>query len=584
MNTGHNRSHAWTLGCAATLGLALAAGAAQAQTVDPRVPQGDGGVKYLPGGKVRRFQGFMGAMPVWEQSTNVNSAKTISVDDIQAGGGTGYDLSGAGQTVAVFEVGGLPMYFHSEFGGRVGFRSTAALFADETIAYTAHATHVTGTIAAQGMDASAKGMAPSVQVYGWDTTDVLNEMVYEAGVGTKLSNHSWGVICGYDSSTGVWRWYGDTSVSSSEDYKFGYYTDTSKSWDEMLYAYPYHLPVVSAGNDRVDAGPGTGGTYYVYSGGSWVATTTSRAADGGSTGYDTLPGGIQTAKNTLTVGAVGDIAGGYSGPTSVAAASFTSFGPTDDGRIKPDVVANGVWLYSTNASYGSGTAYTNMSGTSMSAPSATGALALLHQQLANYFPGTAWFSSTLKGLVIHIADEAGSYDGPDYQFGYGLINARRAAEVIDDASGGVAEVLQNGYTGSTQTFALIPTGGPIRVTLCYLDQAGSVPSTATLDPTTKRLTNDLDATVIRSWVRPTGSGVIYYRPWCLNPASPSTMAVRGDNDRDNVEVIDVSESMMEPIGAGAVETWTLQITHEKLKSPTTAYRTYSLIITGARIP
>jgi len=56
------------------------------------------------------------------------------------------------------------------------------------------------------------------------------------------------------------------------------------------------------------------------------------------------------AKNILTVGAVEGIPGGYNRKEDVIMSSFSSWGPTDDGRIKPDLVADGVGVYSTNAS------------------------------------------------------------------------------------------------------------------------------------------------------------------------------------------------------------------------------------------
>ena len=42
-------------------------------------------------------------------------------------------------------------------------------------------------------------------------------------------------------------------------------------------------------------------------------------------------------------------------------------------------------------------------------------------------------SSTLRGLVLHTADEAGTSPGPDYRFGWGLFNTERAADVISES-------------------------------------------------------------------------------------------------------------------------------------------------------
>ena len=134
-------------------------------------------------------------------------------------------------------------------------------------------------------------------------------------------------------------------------------------------------------------------------------STAARAPDGD---YDCISTyGI--AKNILTVGAVEDIVGGYTQPGDVVSTSFSSWGPADDGRIKPDICANGIQLRSTVSA--STTGYGNMSGTSAAAPSVTGSLALL-QQHYNNLHGSLMRADTLKALVIHTADEAGANDGP----------------------------------------------------------------------------------------------------------------------------------------------------------------------------
>src|SRR5690606_10391855 len=96
--------------------------------------------------------------------------------------------------------------------------------------------------------------------------------------------------------------------------------------------------------DGLGEGPGDpGGTPFSYFLG--FSTNVSTAArvwkDGDDGGYDTLPP-TAVAKNILTVGACYDIPGGYSSPDDVVIAPFSAFGPTDDGRIKPEIVAAGI--------------------------------------------------------------------------------------------------------------------------------------------------------------------------------------------------------------------------------------------------
>src|SRR5262249_52357876 len=115
------------------------------------------------------------------------------------------------------------------------------------------------------------------------------------------------------------------------------------------------------------------GYYLVGNGGDTVAPPRD-----GVTGFDDLPPGGQTAKNTLVVGAINPVTDDPFGPGDVQIASFSSRGPTDDGRIKPDVVADGVGVYGPGA--GGDTSYVTENGTSFSAPGVAGAATLLLDQ------------------------------------------------------------------------------------------------------------------------------------------------------------------------------------------------------------
>jgi len=224
---------------------------------------------------------------------------------------------------------------------------------------------------------------------------------------------------------------------------------------------------------------------------------------------------------------------------------FSSWGPTDDGRIKPDLVGNGVWLYST---WPDDPYFALASGTSMSAPNVTGSLLLLQQHYQDlHGPDNFLRAATLKALAIHTADEAGDSAGPDYEFGWGLLNTRTAAEAISQDGGAYRIIEDTLANGAVDDFVVNVADGDaiLTATLVWADPPGT-PVAPTLDPPDLMLVNDLDLRIIRG-------GTTHY-PWVLNPAVPAAAATRGDNFRDNVEQVQVDGG-----GAGS---YTVRVSHK----------------------
>jgi hypothetical protein len=461
-------------------------------------------------------------MPAYYLLSNENAARTVRTWDVWPAGVGGGFYSLTGSTTAAGELGiwdGGGVYTtHAEFGGRVTQQ-------DAPGSIIQHATHVAGTMVAAGINTSARGMSYQALLHAYDWDFDTAEMAAAGANGMQVSNHSYAYAAGWESN----YWWGDITVSSAEDYGFGYYDSTAMDVDNVAYNAPYYLVCIAAGNDRNDSWVGT---HYHWDG-AWVLSNDAHGADYQNGGYDTISW-TGNAKNPLLVGAVNDIPAGYVDPTSVVLTPFSSWGPTDDGRIKPDIVANGQGLVSTNAS--AITPYATLSGTSMAAPNASGSVNLIAQEYEAQF-GTRPRSSTLKAIVVNAADEAGAADGPDYANGWGLLNTYRAIEILhyqSDEAGGVFERTLN--TGETHEYDFtVDAPQDVRLTIAWTDPPGTPPAPA-VDPAAIMLVNDLDLRITHV------ATVVTTYPWRLDRTSPSSAATRGDNSIDNVESIDIDNA------------------------------------------
>ncbi len=505
---------------------------------------------------------IVNGVPWYNTTHNLAASVSISTDLCQPGGSSGLGLTGTGVPLGVWDAAGVRLT-HQEFGGR-------ASQGDVPDATHWHSTHVAGTMIASGVVAAASGMAPSATVDCYDWSFDLSEMRAAAAAGMRVSNHSYGFVQGwyYDSVQGEWWWYGNRNISNAEDYRFGLYGGYSYFLDLAAHDYPYYLICRSAGNDRDEDGPdpngpGEGGHFHMVTPDNveWEYSTDLHDADGD---YDSITT-RNTAKNILTVGAVEDVAGGYSGPGGVVMSSFSGWGPTDDGRIKPDITGNGVDLYSTFD--GSDTDYGTLSGTSMAAPSVAGSLGLLVEHWrATHVGAFDMLSSTLKGLVLHTADEAGSANGPDYEYGWGLMNTLAAANVISNDVTDPLAISEWTLHGTGSIGLLITTDGTsdLRATLCWTDLPGPSQSNV-LDPPAKMLVNDLDLRIERT------EPLTAFQPWVLDPGNPAAAATTGDNTTDNVEQVVVYSP--------GQDSFVLSVTHKGALSG--GSQRVSVVITGA---
>ena len=419
------------------------------------------------------------------QELNAENRVLTGVNTVNA---APYSLSGQGVTVMVYDGGKVAT--HPDFAGRLTIGPT------DTSSTSNHATHVAGTVGGSGAgNAAHRGMAPGVQIvsYGFqmpgglqqgflytDPGDILAD--YTAAItqfGADLSNNSIGTNTEPNGFPCEWQ---------------GNYGVTSALIDAIArgsIGNPFRI-VWAAGNERQG---------------------TRCDVEGFGRFYSTAP--PAGAKNHLAIGSVDS--------DTDLTSSFSSWGPVDDGRLKPDFSAPGCesgggGVTSTSSSGG----YTTLCGTSMASPTVAGIVALMLEQWRLSFPeADDPRNATIKAILANTAEDRGNA-GPDFKYGYGSVRAVPAVDTILAENVIEAEVAQ----GEVYRFVVVidPEDTELRVTIAWDD----VPGTPNVNPV---LVNDLDIRVID----PNGNT---HLPWTLNPQNPDAPAVRSARDGvNNIEQV-----------------------------------------------
>jgi serine protease AprX len=463
--------------------------------------------------------------PLFMSTENSAAARAIRVNHLYPGASLGLSLEGEGFFVGVWDSGSA-LKTHTEFMvDGVSKVTTPDASGTET---TYHATHVVGTVAARGANTSARGMAPkaSIKSYTWDadSSEVISEVTNNAML---ISNHSYGIYIFND----------DGGFNVPGAWYMGCYGDAARNWDQIAYNHPYYLPVMSAGNEGTTT----------YTGGL-------------AFGYDKLTGN-KTSKNPLIIAnadpTVHPVLGSMQ---SLVINNGSSQGPTDDGRIKPDIAADGTALLSTsnNGDYGSST------GTSMSSPSVSGALILLQEHYNDLHPTEFMRSSTVKALVCHTALDDAASIGPDPKFGWGLLDARESVIVLNNSVAtvptSIVEELTLDQNDEYTINVTVSNPKKLKATISWIDVPGTTKN-GQLNSPTPVLVNDLDLRIIK--------GTEENFPWKLQLSDVTAPAIKGDNTVDNVEKVEVDN---------ASGVYTIKVSHKG--TLTNGPQNYSLIVSG----
>jgi len=441
--------------------------------------------------------------PIYYRTFNVDAAISTRANYLHNGGSLGLDVEGQGMIAHVWDVS-LGLITHQEYDGIGGTDRYSA--GDGATALSDHSAHVAGTIMASGFQANAKGMAPQAMVIGYDWNSDLSEAAAAAANGMLLSNHSYGV--------------NPNNFTGTDSWVIGAYIQESKDWDDLMYNAPYYLMVVSAGNSGSD-------------------DTSNSNPLGGNAAYDKLTFNT-TSKNNLVIANGQDaIINGDGSLFRLFRNSGSSEGPTDDLRIKPDLMGNGTGL--TSSTSGSDSAYGSFTGTSMSSPNVCGSLLLLQQHYNNTY-GVFMKAATLKGLALHTADDTEAV-GPDANTGWGLMNTKAAAETITNnglQSWISEEVLTD--KGSFTMDVVSDGTNPLLASISWTDLGGQINNTGIFNDGTPVLVNDLDIRVTQT--------ASTFMPWKLTGVDSNA---QDDNIVDPYERVDVS---------GASGTYTITVTHK----------------------
>jgi hypothetical protein len=397
-----------------------------------------------------------------------------------------------------------------------------------------HGTHVAGTVAGDNfanplIHDAGDGMAPGAKLVVQDCGYQVNACADCPGIGCPVVDLNPVFQQTYTQGARIHTnsWGDQEDAMPQNDY-----TAASQDVDEFMWNHKDFLIFFAAGN----SGPGT-------------ATV----------------GSPSTAKSAVSVGAT------LRGSSANSMASFSSCGPTDDGRFKPEITVPGSGIVSAN---NDGSITTNncstqsMSGTSMATPGAAGLAALARQYFTDgwYPTGTEvpadGFTPSAALLRATLVNSATSMTGataiPSNCQGWGRVlledalffpGQTRRLWVKDDAA-----AFPTGSSGETRSYTFtVATGQSLKATLAWTD----FPSTPAANP---HLVNDLDLTV-------TGPG----GTWLGNVFSGGQSTTGGSADRRNT-----LEQVLLP--SPAAGTYTVTVRSFTVPS---GPQPFALVVTGA---
>ena len=399
-----------------------------------------------------------------------------------------------------------------------------------------HGTHVAGSAAGDALGNQAHdgvdGMAPAAKLVIQDGGALVDDCADLPGLGCPLK--PLGPVLQQAWAQGA-RIHTNSWGDEENFLPYGRYTERTADVDRFMWNHKDTLVFFAAGN----SGPGR----------------------------DTVIS-PSTGKNVVSVGAT--LHGDFEPTCTVV---FSSRGWTHDGRIKPDVLAPGMWVISAATNFvvpGPSCSNAQKSGTSMAAPSAAGLGALVRQYFTDGFnpagfaravdgfePTAALIKAVLIASAVDLSTRGCSDEPiPSRDQGWGLIQLDTALAfegddhrlLVDDHRVGFAKPDDEPVT----TRVAVTEPGPLKVVLVWTDAPSSSLATS-------NLVNDLDL-VVR------GPGGVFHG----NVFSGGNSIEGGQADRvNNVEVVYLPEA-----DKGV---WSIEVSPHAIEVPE---QDHALVITG----
>lgn len=411
-----------------------------------------------------------------------------------------------------------------------------------------HSTHVGGTLIASGIEIEAQGVVPEAIVWSYDWNRDFRDMYYASLEGLLISNHSYG--------TNVIGKLGQININSK---LVGAYERKAAEFDYLAYENEYYQSIVAAGNNQ----------------------EFSKVIRPDGNGFGNIVG-IAVAKNSIVVGAAEDVRG-YNEIKDLKLASFSSYGPALDFRIKPDIIAKGVTVYSSindletiNSEGVRDDLYQLKSGTSMATPIVTGAVTIWQQWAQKHFGDLMW-SSSIRALLVQSAKlneemfqgKKSSFQNSEFAphpaYGWGILDIKKGIDLLKEIASGETYLIEDRIRNKSErvyVFDNSKQGNSLMLTLAWTDPPGSYDYNLIYGGiVSKALVHDLDVRVrVKDNV---------YLPWALHKDMDSPIAILKDNDVDNLERITISD-----LPRGLVE---VKITHKELLNVS---QSFSLILSS----